>query len=498
MKKAVKGIIGLSVALVVLGGGLAALKLTEPENNEESSGSSSEAYGAGEIIIEEKEIAKVEVSSVNDELTIVTTSKKTEESAALYTLEGYQELPVNTSVVGTIPNNARGLTAASIVAEDCTDTGKYGFDEPQATAVIYFESGEVTTLLIGDATLSSASETYVMLEGGDTVYTVSSSTVANYTLTVEELISTTILEEPDEENYPIVNSVKIERDDLDYDIVLEYDKLNDDENYTGGTSATHIMTEPTIANLAVESSTNITNGLFGLSASEIYCLLPDEADIAEAGLAEPFCKVYISCDDGNDYYFIMSEPFTDENGEKAHYAMLEGTDIIYTVSAESAQWGTVLPIDITSKIIFGTYVWNIDKLTVNGSGIEDTVFDISLKESSEGKDSFTSADFDAARNGSTFDAERYREFYAFLVKAPAEEFALDTPVPAEKPIVSVTYNDSYLKEETTVEFYDYSALTALVVINGESKYFCSKSYAETAAENAKRTETGEAYLETWK
>lgn len=498
MKKAVKGIIGLSAALVVLGGGLAALKLTEPEKTEESSDTSSEVSGAGVTIIEEKEIAKVEVSSVNDELTIVTTSKRTEESAALYTLDGYQDLPVNTTMVGTIPNNARGLVSASIVAEDCTDTAKYGFDEPQATAEIYFESGETLTLLIGDATPASTSETYVMLGGDDTVYTVSSSKIANYTCTVEELMSSTILDEPAEDEYPVVESVVIKRDDIDYDIVIEYDELSDDESYTGGTSAAHIMVEPTRAYLAVESSTEITNGLFGLSASEIYSIYPDEADIAEAGLSEPFCTMTMTCDDGNEYVFIMSEPFMNESGTQEHYAMLEGVDIIYTVSADTAKWGTVLPIDITSKIIFGTNVWNITELTLTGKDFDDVVIEIEKKESAEDKTSFTSEDFTATKNGEEFDAERYRTFYRYLVQAPAEEFALNEPVPSEEPIASVTFNDSYTGEVKNVEFYDYSALKALVVINGNSEYFCPKSYAETIVENVKRMDTGEEYLETWK
>ncbi len=498
MKKAVKGIIGLSAALAVLGGGLAALKLTEPEKTEESSSASSEVSGAGVTIIEEKEIAKVELSSVNDEMTIVTTSKRTEESAALYTIDGYQELPVNTSMVGTIPNNARGLVSASIVAEDCTDTAKYGFDEPQATAEIYFESGENVTLIVGDATPSSSAETYVMLGGDDTVYTVPSSKVANYTCTITDLMSSTILKEPAEEEYPVVKSVVIERDDIDYNIVVEYDELSDDDNYTGGTSASHIMVEPTKAYLAVERSTEITNGLFGLSASEIYSIRPDEADIAEAGLSEPFCTMTMTCDDGNEYVFIMSEPFMDESGKKAHYAMLEGVDIIYTVSAENAKWGTVLPIDIASKIIFGTNVWSITELTVTGRDIDDVVIEIEKKESAEGKDSFTSEDFTATKNGEPFDAERYRTFYRYLIQAPAEEFALNEPVPSEEPIASITFNDSYTGEVKNVEFYDYSALKALVVINGKSEYYCPKSYAETIIENVNRMDTGEEYLNTWK
>lgn len=498
MKKAAKSIIGLTAALAVLGGGLYALKLTEPEKKEESSGLSSEVSGADVTLIEEQEIARVDVSSVNDEFSVVVKTLKNESSAATYTLEGYEELPVNTAVVGTIPNNAKGLTSASIVVEDCTETAQYGFDNPQATAEISFESGDKVTLIIGDATPASSSETYVMLGGDDTVYTVSTSKISNYTATVKELMSKTILNEPSDDEYPIVRSLKIERGDIDYNILLEYDDLSDDANYTGGTSATHVMVEPASAYLTVENSTAITNGLFGLSASGIYSIYPDEADMAETGLDDPFCKVLMSCDDGNDYRFIMSEPYMNESGEQEHYAMLEGTDIIYIVSAEDAQWGTVQPIDIASKIIFGTNVWNITDMTVKGRDIEDCVFKMSRKPESADKDSLSSADFDTLRNGEEFDTERFRTFYAYLVQAPAEEFALNTEIPSEEPIASVEFNDSYIGTVTTVEFYDYSALNALIVINGESMYFCSKSYAENIAENVKRMDTGEAYLTTWK
>ena len=36
-------------------------------------------------------------------------------------------------------------------------------------------------------------------------------------------------------------------DDLDYDIVLEYNEKSEDSAYSGGTTATHIMTQPTFS-----------------------------------------------------------------------------------------------------------------------------------------------------------------------------------------------------------------------------------------------------------
>ena len=201
--------------------------------------------------------------------------------------------------------------------------------------------------------------------------------------------------------------------------------------------------------------------------------------------------------DGSEYVLLMSEPFTDENAQKLHYAMLEGGNVIYTVSAEDAQWGTIKPIDISSKIIFGTFIWNISDMTVKCSG-QDLNFKVSPKDASKETSSLKSEDMNVTKNDSVFDAERYRSFYSFLVLASAEDFALGEEIPSGVPMASVEFRDSYTEETTKVEFYDYSSLNSLIVINGESKYFCGKSYVETLIENIKRIETGEEYLTTWK
>ncbi|MBQ8296711.1 MAG: DUF4340 domain-containing protein [Ruminococcus sp.] len=506
MKKAVKGIIGLSAALVVLGGGLAALKLTEPEEKtDESSVSSSETEGAGITLVQDTAssdnagtVSKVIVKNRTDELTVTELTAATDSYAATYTLEGYEDIPLNTSVVGTLVNNANGLVSDSIVIEDCTDTAKYGFDDPEASVEVTYASGSSVKFVIGDAA-PDASSTYLMIDGDDTVYTVTSSKMANYSKTLYDFVSTTVLEEPAEEDYPIVNSLRIQREDIDYDIFLEYDDKSEDSDYTGGTSATHVMREPTFSYLSVEDSTPITNGMFGLSAESVYSVHPDEASIAGVGLSEPFCTATMSCDDGNDYVILMSKPYIDENGEEMHYAMLEGGNVIYIVSSEDAQWGTITPIEISSKILFGTYVWNISDMKVSGSGLENIEFKAVLKDGiSEDSTNLAAEDFNVTKNGEVFDAERYRQFYAFLVQASAEEFALDAEIPAGEPMAAVEFTDSYVNVTQKVEFYDYSSLSSLIVINGESKYLCSKSYVETIVENIKRIDTGEDYLTTWR
>lgn len=502
MKKSVKSILGLCGVLVVLGGGLAALKLTESDDAGSSSESaSSEVKGAGVSLVADKKdgsgtVASVKVKNRSGELDVIMNEKPSDGSAATYTLKGYEDIPLNTSVISTLPNNANGLTSNSIVAENCSDTSKYGFDDPQAQVELTYESGETVNFIIGD-TAPTGTDTYFMLKGEDTVYTVASSKMANFSNELFSFVSKTIVEKPVDEDMPQVDSLRIERDDLDYDIYLEYDKKSSDVSYTGGTSATHVMMEPVFSYLNPTASTDIVTGLFGLYADSVYSIHASESDIAQAGLSKPFCKTTMKCGDGSEYVLLMSDAFNNEDSKKMHYAMLEGGNVIYTVSAETAKWGTVMPVDISSKILFGTYVWNIDSLSVSYSG-GGTDFTITRKEGVEDKDTYSGSDFNVEKNGEPFDDERYRLFYSFLVKASAEEFAFEEKIPDSEPIVSIKFHDSYTDVEQTVDFYEFSSLTALIAVNGESRYLCSKSYAETIVENAKRIETGEDYLTTWK
>lgn len=507
MNKSVKTIIGLGAAVVVLGGGLAALMLTEPKENENSestsstSEESSEAYGDGIVLIQDEKadgeeglVKEVTVKNSTDNLHVIMNNAPTEDSAATYTLDGYEDIPLNTSVISTLANNAVHMVTSSIVDEDGSNLSKFGLDKPQAEVEVKFQTGTVKKFLVGDKAPAN-SATYVMLDGENTVYTVDTSYVANYSKTLDEFVDITILEEPAEEDYPIINSLRIEREDIDYDIFLEYDKKSDDSKYTGGTSATHVMVEPTDAYLTVERSESITNGMFGLQSDGVYSIHCTEADIAGAGLKEPFCRVTMDCDDGNNYVLLMSEPFTDENNKNCCYAMFEGGNIIYIVDTEDAKWSTVMPIDITSRIMIGSYVWNITDLSVKTA---DTSEEFVIEAKDKNADNNKADYFNVTRNGETFDSERYRQFYGFLIDASAEEFALDAEIPNTAPAVTVEYTDSYTKKTVKIDFYDNTALTSLIAVDGKSKYICTKSYVDTLIENIRRIGTGEEYITTWK
>ena len=102
MNKTLKGIIGGTVLLAAIGGGIVALKLTDPEKAEESS-SVSEKSETPLWHVHSDDINKISVENPNGESYVAvrkmdkvkTTDadgNETEEEVANYVLEGYEEI----------------------------------------------------------------------------------------------------------------------------------------------------------------------------------------------------------------------------------------------------------------------------------------------------------------------------------------------------------------------------------------------------------------------
>jgi len=514
MKKQMYGIIGLGAAVAVLGGGLAVLKLTDKSDSGSSSSvvedAEPQAEGADLVLVEDSDkpvgshtaeaehyhgvVEGVEVQNEHGTIEVVVQTPADEEkgTAAVYTIKGYEDLPVENSVVGTLVNNIDNLTSTALIEEECTDFDTFGLESPKSTVEIKYSSGRSHKLYIGDVSPVS-NQTYVRVDDSKKVFTVANGKMANYQNAPYDFITLTMLEKPEKDEYPKVESLRISRDDIDYDIYMEYGK-NSDVNNSGGGSATHVLVEPTSALLTVEKSSLITNGMFGLKAESVKYAHFTDKELAETGLDKPFCTVVMKCEGGSEYTLYMSEPFKDEDGVQKAYAMFSDSKVIYTVTTEKAQWATVVPDDIVSRMMISNYVWNISELTAsNGKTTEK--FSIAMRDSSVKTTEAKIEDVIVKKDGKEFDTERYRLFYAYLINLHAENLALDEPVPDGKPIATVTIRDSFLDETTTYEFYEYSVMKSLVVINGESKFFCSMKNAQALADNISRISTGETYSE---
>ena len=220
-----KMIIGLCLTLILLCGGLVFMKNMLGEESGISEPSSPEVSGEGVELIRKDpaSLNKIEVSNAAGAFTVLRVKNAAEDDRNSFTIKGYENLALDDYMLYTLVNNVSELTSVSIVSDASDELEKYGLKNPEVTAELFYESGESVKFYVGDISPVGAS-IYFMLDGDDAVYTVSTSKMANYRSKADTFISKVIVPEPPAEEYPIVENVRIIREDLDYDIYIEYDE----------------------------------------------------------------------------------------------------------------------------------------------------------------------------------------------------------------------------------------------------------------------------------
>ena len=137
-------------------------------------------------------------------------------------IDSIPEALANSSSYSTAMSSAGGMSAKQVVEENATDLAKYGFDNPTATVKMTFKDNkaEDITCLIG-IKYEGENSWYVKTDKSDTVYLVANSGVSfamNNELSYVN--KSTLIASFDSEN-DTVNRIRIERKDLEKDIVLD-------------------------------------------------------------------------------------------------------------------------------------------------------------------------------------------------------------------------------------------------------------------------------------
>lgn len=492
MRKKMLGIVGGVVLVAALG--TAAFLLLKSQPEESSSGDSSEESSAVTVTLTEQEpndVTSIDVTNATGTFEVVRTAEGNGTDNAAFAIAGWEELPMETATLWTLPNNTASMSTTGLVEENCTDLAKFGLDDKTAVAVtLHFEDGNSYSFRVGNA-VSGTENTYFAPADEDTVYIVKTSLVANFSKSAIDFLSKTMLEEPAEEDYPIVNSLTVERKDMDYVLELDYDETSEDEESMGGTVASHEMVSPVPAYLSVDRSTPVVTGMFGLTAKKVAVPLPEESDLKETGLTDPFGTATMACDDGNTYVLKFGERFTEtdeETGEQTayYYAYLDGVDAIYQVAEEDMVWATVTPTDIASKLVIGTYVWDIGALDVR---VDDAEFHFVV--TGTGKD-----DAVVKLNGESTDSERYRQFYSFLLNTTAETVELNG-TPEGEPLAEINMKTQDGSFSRDLSFYAIDDFTCLITVDGASAYTCRMSYLDTLRSNMEIYDTSEDFTTNW-
>ncbi len=487
MSGTVKGLIAGVISIAVIGGGLIALNLTEPKQEVSDSSSSDVEVASLEIYSgDKKDVKSISVENENGGYKFLRVKEATETEAGEYTIEELDGVALDTVLLENMPVNAASLTAEKLIEENAADMSKYGFDTPTAEVRIEFdgENAQTVDLIVGDDTPEG--NVYVALKNSKDVYSVSSSFISAYAYEKEYFVSLVCVEEPSEEDYPIVQSVTVQRKDLEQDIVFEYDPYLDGEEEQGGTTATHIMTSPVEAYLDVSDSVNYTHGIFGLRASGVLSISPTEDELAIAGITNPLCIVTTVLEDGTSYVLKIGAEYGEE-GNTGYTGYLEGTDILWQFSKSSVLWADMKPEDAMASMIFGTYIYDISGLTIE---TEDTTRTFRFEGDS-------ADNYKVMLDGKEYDNLRYTKFYQSLISAPAEEIYLDE-LTDNKRLAAVTIEKNNGRPDETVEFYEADNRQVIIKKNGKVSFRCRLSYLTNALlPNIEKLDTQEEFVTNW-
>lgn len=131
-----KKILGLAGGCVLVAGLAAAVvvvsrqQAAEESSSEAEISSASTTVNAEDLVLSDKaaeNVASIDVENDTGSYVIVRTAEADEAAgtAVEFGVKGWEELPTNTALASTLANNMAGLSASSLVLENCTDMDKY-------------------------------------------------------------------------------------------------------------------------------------------------------------------------------------------------------------------------------------------------------------------------------------------------------------------------------------------------------------------------------------
>lgn len=485
MKKNIKLIIICAVAAVLLAGVLVFLKLTAPEAEEEA-----EKEVTSKLLYEKDPLTLAKLTITNESGTYEVT-RFGEGDEAMWGVIEYANLPIDGTVISNLVEKASAITSQRVVTEAPEDISIYGLDAPSAEVTAEFSdsAGTVRKLTIGNLTPDER-QRYFMLDDSPTVYTALNSAVSWFVNDKHDVIARTVYtarkasDENDTTNYTRINKITVQRPDLDYDFVIEYDIRQDNPDIMTGNSSMYVVTSPVYRDLNPDKANAVTTSIFGLTASDLAILNPDESDFEPLGLKDPAARIVFEINGGDTVDITVGNEHFDAEGKKAgRYVYVDGIDIIYIFTEDTLPWLSAKPMDIVTTMITSNYVYDLDTFDIEAPGKN-------MHFTFEGNDAKT---FKVKLGGNDVDADKFKTLYQFILKAPSDELYFEET--DAEPTVTITIKTGLGQD--VIEFIPDQNRKAIIRLNGKSSYKCASAYVDRLIKNLELYENGQDIITDW-
>lgn len=472
------------IGLIVLGGVVLVLTLTAPKDGEGDSQQTSAATEDPALKLQPEEMGAISSISVENPQGSYTVTFAEKDGEKTYILKGMEDLEkglLDTSLFDTLQKNLTNMTARSVVEENPSDLAQYGLDKPQARAKVTYENGKTFTVLVGN-TVTSGSANYLMIEGGNTVYSYYTYSL-NYVMNYDPMsfVSTSVIPTISQNDAADIAKITVKRKDWEQPLILEsLPELPEDSNSIRIFS--YSFTSPYDVYLDLEKGTDYINAMSGLSAEKAVVINPTEEDYKKYGLSEPFCQVDELVGE-TVYRLYIGDAITEEEKDEETGVVVTKTvgyygysnkapHAIYRISADKLIWATMDIGAYMSKQFLMPYIYDVDNFAYKDANSSFTV----------------KIDGDAEKctfylDGKETDGAKFRSLYQFVVSCRGEE--LYTQEERGELLAEYTFTYEIDKEPDTVSLYSSEDRKVIIAINGKNIFKTKWNYCTRLGENAK-------------
>ncbi len=490
MKKNIRLIIICAVVIAVLAGLLVFLSLSKSDTTDDEQTTETAAEEVTTSLLYSNKLDDLDVLTIENELGTYKVERVELNGENLWTIMEIANLPLSSSVITSLVENAISVTAQQTVAENPEDISIYGFDSPLATVTAQFtdSANTVRTLYVGNKTPKGTAY-YFMMEGDPAVYTVNVGEMSCYLNDKWAAVVMTVFSagaatsDEDTTDYTIINKMTIERPELDYDIVIEYDVRLDDEDNMVANSSTYVMTTPVFRDLNPETSNSVTEGVFGLTATELCVVNPNEEDMVNSGISEPSTVLTVEANGNNNMTLKIGNEYTTEDGAKARYVYVEGIDIIYGFTTDLLPWLTVKPLEITTTMFTSNYVYDLTSVEITTA---DDKLDFKVSGSS-------ADDFAVTLDGTSTDGSAFKNLYQFILRAPSTDVYFEETTAEPSLTIDIKTADG----GDLIEFIPSENRQSIIRLNGKVTYKCATAYVDRLIANLELYRNGEEIVTNW-
>ena len=480
MKKNIRLIIICAVVVAVLAGLLVFLMTSKKDNPDEQKADTTETEVTTSLLYSNK-LDDLAVLTIENEHGSYKVERVEFEGTNVWTIKEIANLPLSNTVINSLTENAISVTAQQTVAENPEDISIYGLDAPLATVTAEFTNSDKTVrkLYVGNKTPKGTAH-YFMMEGDPAVYTVNVGEMNCYLNDKWYAVVKTVFSAAGAET--VIDKMTISRPDLDYDMVIEYDVRLDNEDNMVTNSSLYVMTSPVFRELNPENCDAVTNGVFGLTATELGIVNPNEEDMATCGITEPSAVLTVEAG-GNNLHLTIGNEIVDEDGNRGHFVYVEGIDIIYVFENSLLPWLTVKPLDITTTMFTSNYVYNLTSIDITTA---DDKLSFEIKGSS-------ADDFAVALDGQPTDGDAFKNLYQFILRAPSTDVYFEETTAAPVLTVDIRTTDG----GDLIEFIPSDNRQSIIRLNGKVTYKCSTAYVDRFISNLELYKNGEEIIASW-